>query len=54
MKHQALFSLKDTNNKVKVSSAAILFGALRVKLTSGKNVFPVYSSIHSQNSIWYL
>ena len=31
MKHQALFSLKDKSNKVKVSSAAFLFGALRVK-----------------------
>ena len=31
MKHQALFSSKDKSKKIKVSSAAILFGALRVK-----------------------
>ena len=31
MKHQALFSSKDKNKIVKVSSAAILLGALRVK-----------------------
>ena len=30
MKHQALFSLKDKSKKIKVSSAAILLGALRV------------------------
>ena len=32
MKHQILFSSKDKNKKIKVSSAAIfLFGALRAK-----------------------
>ena len=31
MKHQALFSLKDESTKIKVLSAAVLFGALRVK-----------------------
>ena len=31
MKHQALFSLKDRNTKVKMSSASILFGAIRLK-----------------------
>ena len=31
MKHQALFSSKDKSTKIKVSSAAILFGTLRVK-----------------------
>ena len=31
MKHQALFSSKDKTKKIKVSSAAILRGALRVK-----------------------
>ena len=31
MKHQALFSLKDGSKKIKESSAAILFGTLRVK-----------------------
>ena len=30
MKHQALFSSKDKSTKNKVSSAAILFGAIRV------------------------
>ena len=30
MKHQALFSLVSYSGKIKVSSAAILFGALRV------------------------
>ena len=30
MKHQALFSSKDKRKKIKVSSAAILLGALRV------------------------
>ena len=32
MKHQALFTVKDQSKKIKVSSVAILFGALRVKL----------------------
>ena len=32
MKLQALFSSKNKNKKIRVSSAAILFGALRVKL----------------------
>ena len=31
MKHQALLSSKDKRKKIKVSSAAILLGALRVK-----------------------
>ena len=31
MKHQALFSLKDKSKIIKVPSAAILLGALRVK-----------------------
>ena len=31
MKHQALFSSKDKNKKIKVSSAAILLGDLRGK-----------------------
>ena len=31
MKHQALFSSKDKGKNIKVSSAAILLGALRVK-----------------------
>ena len=30
MKNQALFSSKDKSNKIKVSSAAVLLGALRV------------------------
>ena len=34
MKHQALFSSKDKNKNIKVSSAAILLGALRVKEVS--------------------
>ena len=37
MKHQALFSLKDTSTKIKVSSAAILFGTIRVKNMHKKN-----------------
>ena len=41
MKHQALFSSKDKSKKIKVSSAAILLGALRV--TVEKNAFPVKS-----------
>ena len=32
MKHQALFSLKDKSKNMKVSSAAIMVGALRVKV----------------------
>ena len=32
MKHQALFSSKGESKKIKVSSAAILLGALRVKM----------------------
>ena len=31
MKHQALFSSSDQSKNIIVSSAAILFGALRVK-----------------------
>ena len=31
MKHQASFSSKDKSKKIKVSSAAIVLGALRVK-----------------------
>ena len=31
MKHQALLASKDINTKIKVSSAAILFGAIGVK-----------------------
>ena len=31
MKNQALFSSKDKSKTIKMSSAAILFGALRVK-----------------------
>ena len=31
IKHQALFSSKDKRKKIKVSSAAILLGSLRVK-----------------------
>ena len=30
MKHQVLFSSKDKSTTIKVSSAAILFGAIRV------------------------
>ena len=30
MKHQALFSSKDNSEKIKVSSAAVLLGSLRV------------------------
>ena len=33
MKHQALFASKDISKKIKVSSAAILLGALRVKVS---------------------
>ena len=36
MKHQALFSSKDKVNMIKVSSAAILLGALRVNCFLGK------------------
>ena len=32
MKNQALFSSKDKSKKIKVSSAAILLGSLRVKV----------------------
>ena len=32
MNHQALFSSKDKSKNIKVSSAAILLGALRIKL----------------------
>ena len=32
MKHQALFSSKDKSKNMKVSSAAIMVGALRVKV----------------------
>ena len=34
MKHQALFTSKDKSKNIKMSSAAILLGALRVKLAS--------------------
>ena len=34
MKRQALFSSKHKSTKIKVSSAAILFGAIRVKKLS--------------------
>ena len=34
MKHQSLFSSKDRNKKIKVSSAAILLCSLRVGLNS--------------------
>ena len=33
MKHQALFTSNDKSKKIKVSSAAVLFGALRVKIS---------------------
>ena len=33
MKHQALFSSKDKIKKMKMLSAAVLLGSLRVKLT---------------------
>ena len=34
MKRQALFSSKDKSKKIKVSSAAISLGSLRVKITA--------------------
>ena len=37
MKHQALFSSKDKSKKIKVSSAAILLGSLRVEGISCTN-----------------
>ena len=38
MEHQAFFSSKDKSKKIKVSSAAILLGSLRVKVkVSGSN-----------------
>ena len=33
MKHQALFSSKDKSKNIRVSSAAVWLGALRVKFT---------------------
>ena len=43
MKYQALFSLKDKSKKIKVSSAAILLGALRANRMMiddlAKNIF---------------
>ena len=36
MKHQALFSLKDKSEIAKVSSAAVLLGALRVNFLNMK------------------
>ena len=44
MKHQALFSSKDKSRKIKVSSAAILLGALRVKIANFKELFSTISS----------
>ena len=35
MKHQALFSLKDKSQEI-VSSAAFLFGALRINILNSK------------------
>ena len=32
MKHQALFYMKDKSKNIKVSSAAILLGSVRVKV----------------------
>ena len=37
MKHQALFSSKDKNKNIKVSSAAILLGALRINIIINKS-----------------
>ena len=39
MKHQALFSSKDKSTIIKVSSAAILLGALRAKMYGTYNVY---------------
>ena len=49
MKHQALFSSKDKSKKIKVSSAAILLGALRVKV--GKMVSVIAMSLNIRRSI---
>ena len=37
MKHQALFSSKDKSKKIKMSSAAILHGAISVTENNSKN-----------------
>ena len=48
MKHQALFSSKDKSKKIKVSSAAILFGALRVKHSVWIKKHPHLTLLHSE------
>ena len=40
MKHQASFSSKDKNKNIKVSSAKIFVGALRVKMKIQCNTYP--------------
>ena len=41
MKHQALFSSKNKSKKIKVLSAAILLGSLRVKIYDEVLIRPV-------------
>ena len=51
MKNQALFSSKDKSKiKIKVSSAAILLGALRVKIVFLKNVSIHIKSLFKGNN----
>ena len=43
MKHQTLFSLKDESKKIKVLSAAVLLGSVRVKIYSSKMILKIYT-----------
>ena len=45
MKHQALFSSKDRIKKIKVSSAAVLQGALYIKSQKGLRIRPKLSTV---------
>ena len=42
MKHEVLFSAKRKSKKLKCRLQQYLFGALRVKFTGNKNVFPPF------------
>ena len=46
MKNQALFFSKDKSKKIKMSSAAILFGALRVIVSKLMVTVPVQNGTH--------
>ena len=51
MKHQALFSSKDKSKKIKVSSAAILFGAIRVKIIfNSLTIYFLHSKVELGNA----